>query len=165
MHDILFVCSYCMGTFKFNSFDNMGGNWKGYLTVSLLVACMVLTFLSLAREIKQGFLHFMKGGKWAWHYALDFWNGVELTSYILLAGVIPVLLWQEHPNDNRLLTSIIALESILLWWKLLYYLRPLATVGPVVIAIVGIIASTFVFLILAALILVGFAMAFFVLCR
>lgn len=165
MNDILFVLSFCMGTFKFDSYHNMRESWKGGFTLSLLLACMVLTSLSLLREMKQGLLHLDKDVKWVWYYILDFWNLVELASYYLLVLVIPLLLLQEDPNNNRLLTSMIALESILLWWKLLYYLQPLSPVGPVVIAIVGIIESTLTFLIVAALVLLGFSMAFFVLCR
>lgn len=154
-----------MGAFEFQGVSNMRKRWEGCLTLTLLGTCVLLTSLSLLRELKQGISHWVKGSKWGAHYLWDFWNVVELLSYSLLFLGIPLMLLSENSDNNRWLTGVIAVESILLWWKLLYYLQPLPIVGPVVIAIGGIIASTFIFLLLAAFVLVGFTMAFYVLCR
>lgn len=127
---------------------------------SILSAALAL--VNLLRELKQmysytssyglrGFMFWMTSG----------WNWMEVTSYVA-AIAIPFAKYNMH-NDKTALSSIVAIASIMLWGKVLYYARAFYPTGPLVIMIGEIIQDILYFIALAFMVLFGFGVAFFVL--
>jgi hypothetical protein len=91
-----------------------------------------------------------------WYHLLP---TVDVGAYTLLyAGVIlqatvgnPAL-----PELNSAANIINSMAAVLLWFNLLYYLRPYQSTGPLVMMILEIIADMRTFLVILAIVVVGF---------
>ncbi|GMH39374.1 hypothetical protein BSKO_07272 [Bryopsis sp. KO-2023] len=145
--------------------DMLRDPW-GQIAIALLFASAFLALLNLLREFKQFFIQ-LQGTGWTGlkYWTKSAWNWVEVLTYILLIIIIPVVHFAERPNDNVGLSTILAVASIMMWWKVLYYMRSFKRTGPLVIIIGNIIQDMATFLVLSFLVLFGFGVAFFVLYR
>ncbi|GMH43596.1 hypothetical protein BSKO_11518 [Bryopsis sp. KO-2023] len=142
----------------------------GFLGVSAF-----LGFVNLCREIRQLFMFSRDNGwKGVVYWIGSEWNWLELVSYALLAIFIPwfTVMGDSVDKDgsavaraNGLLSTLVAIESILLWWKMMYYVKPFRRTGPMVISISEILRDICYFLFLGFMVVIGFTIAFFVLYR
>lgn len=93
-------------------------------------------------------------------YFADVWNIVDLTSYSFnILGVVIRLLNEKDTNLSKI---AFAVSSVLMWLKLLYYLRAFKSTGPLVSMILQILFESRFFLFILCIALFGFAQAFLV---
>ncbi|GMH40807.1 hypothetical protein BSKO_08711 [Bryopsis sp. KO-2023] len=160
------IYSIIMGTYNWPTKRDMMRHWAGIVAIVLLICSSFLALLNLLRELQQIRVHVTSSGwKGLMYYGDSAWNWTEIGTYILLVFVIPVVQFKGSPQDNVMLSILLAIEAIFLWWKILYYMRAFKATGPLVIFIGNIIANITTFLVLAFMVLFGFGVAFFVLYR
>ena len=93
-------------------------------------------------------------------YFADVWNIVDLTSYSFnIVGVAIRLLNEKDTNFSKI---AFAVSSVLMWLKLLYYMRAFKSTGPLVSMILQILLESRYFLLILCISLCGFAQAFLV---
>eukprot|EP00210_Caulerpa_lentillifera_P004984 g4758.t1 len=154
-----------------------GGDFEE-LEGGLLFIPLVLAMYLGAKNLKQEYLQIcrfrddaekeFKNGRLGVRYHLKSqWNWMELISYFLLMLPIPVvhLVATVTRYGNLALTALVAVESIIIYWKLLYFAQAFKLSGPLVVMIREIVYDILVFLCLAGMILMGFSIAFFVIYR
>jgi peptidoglycan hydrolase CwlO-like protein len=94
----------------------------------------------------------------------DFWNALDITAYTLtLIAVLKQATAADtsHPELDTTANIINATAAVLLWFKLLHFMRPYQSTGPLVMMIFEIIADIRTFLLILAIVVVGFANAFY----
>lgn len=163
---LLCVSSYMMARRPWESKQEMLNHWEGKLALLLLIFSAILGAINVLRELRQLVEHLAYNGlKGILFYFTSAWNWVEMTSYIILVVVIPVVQAWDDPQSNIALTWLLSLESVVLWWKVLYYMRAFKPTGQLVISISSIIVDMGIWLFLALMVVLGFGTAFFVLYR
>lgn len=93
-------------------------------------------------------------------YFADVWNIVDLTSYSFNILGVAIRLFKE--KDTNISKIAFAISSVLMWLKLLYYLRAFKSTGPLVSMILQILFESRFFLLILCIALFGFAQAFLV---
>lgn len=137
-------------------------------TAVALSICWVLSIPKLFGEIYQAYFYWRDYGvKGISHWFQSAWNWMEVLCALIILFVIPLCQYDlpEGSTKTSTLTSIVAVVSILLWSKFLYYARPFRKTGPLVIIVSAIAKDIMPFLLLAASVMFGFAVAFYVLYR
>eukprot|EP00953_Heterococcus_sp_UTEX-ZZ885_P001374 1258-Heterococcus_DN1.PRE.1 len=125
---------------------------------SLCIKCAIVLYL-VSQEIVEAVA--VKVSEWL----LDFWNVLDVTAYTLtLIAVLKQATATDttHPELNTTANIINATAAVLLWFKLLHFMRPYQSTGPLVMMIFEIIADIRTFLLILAIVVVGFANAFYV---
>lgn len=140
------------------------GNALSFFLLTFLSLCCIMGFGKLTALYKQLYTLW----KDARYKGLLYWgstlkNWVEFTAYTILVFVIPLL--HLRGWSSALLTTFIALESLLLWSKLLYYAAASKRTGPMFLNLAGIVRDMRPFLALLFAIVFGFALAFFIIYR
>lgn len=159
------LMSYCGSTFD---------GKEGYLLFIPLILAMYMG----ARNLKQEYVQirrfkddaekeFKDPQRGVAYYFKSQWNWMELFTYFVLMCPIPVFHFIATASDkgNTTLTALVSVQSIIMWWKLLYFAQAIKRSGYLVVMIREIFRDILVFLILFAMILAGFSIAFFVLFR
>lgn len=149
-----------------------GSVFSGF--VDEVLACIVCLFVadlvtaySIVHEVLQ------------WRHAgfassvRDVWNIMDVLSFVLIATINPLFLAAmgsfgtvsaAHARQmDSALIIITALESILLWSRVLYFLLAYQATGPLVRMILQIFRDIRYFMLLLACTMLGFAFAFYVL--
>jgi len=105
----------------------------------------------------HGFVYWLKSA----------WNWLELFSYINVVFIIPFGQWMslKEGSHRAILSALVAVESLLIWSRMLFYARPFDHTGPLVVTISAIVREICYYLILALCVMFGFALAFCVLYR
>jgi Ion transport protein len=122
------------------------------------IKCAIVLYL-VSQEIVEAVA--VKASKWL----LDFWNVLDITAYTLtLIAVLKQATAADttHPALNTTANIINATAAVLLWFKLLHFMRPYQSTGPLVMMIFEIIADIRTFLLILAIVVMGFANAFYV---
>ncbi|GMH36409.1 hypothetical protein BSKO_04277 [Bryopsis sp. KO-2023] len=148
-----------------------------------LVSSWVLAVLSLIRgSTKLWNLWLTQGTRGLLYWSRSFWNWLELFAYmILIFAIAPLHFGIAETNVDRVkkenfrvgesfttqhrLTELVAIESILVSWKMLHFAQGFRLTAPIVIMIREIVKEILLFLFIAFGLLFGFAIAFFVLFR
>eukprot|EP00210_Caulerpa_lentillifera_P009517 g9076.t1 len=137
-------------------------------TLISLHVCQALATLCLHREICQSISYIID------HHLLGFiywvkssWIWLKVFSYQNLVIIIPLghYLLLSDGDKTFILSSYVAVESLLIWSRMLFYARPFRNVGHVIIGISYILKESVYFLFLAIFVMFGFALAFQVLYR
>eukprot|EP00210_Caulerpa_lentillifera_P007778 g7422.t1 len=138
----------------------------------LLFSSMVLASILLYLEciqmktyIQDGKALFPNDPMWGLRkYWRSGWTIVEVVSYIMVIIVIPSLHIANllNPCVWSLLSTFIAVESILIWIKVWYFAQAFEKTGAFVLMIENIIKDCIPFLGLALVILLGFSFALFI---
>lgn len=137
--------------------ESYGTRARVFLSFSALLA-----LISLLCEVKQIVVQVSEDGyRGALHYISSMWNWVEVASYLMLVLVIPLF----HMVHNIGHSIVVAITSIMLWWKLMYFAKTYRKTGPLVIVLEKILQDIAFFLILGLMVVSGFGIAFFVLYR
>lgn len=151
---------------RWESKHEMLHHWEGQLSLVLLIISAILGAINILREFRQLVKHLAYNGmSGIAFYFTSAWNWVEMSSYVLLVVVIPVVQTWDDPQNNIPLTWLLAAESVVLWWKVLYYMRAFKPTGQLVISISNIIADMGIWLFLSFMVVLGFGTAFFVIYR
>lgn len=105
----------------------------------------------------------IKSALYDWSYSK--WNIMEFYVYISILVVIPMLGLDCTQNAmySKVRISIISVTECLIWWKLLYFMFPFESTGPLVIMIFEVLNDIKVFLLVVTVILIGFSTTFFIL--
>ncbi|CAD7696018.1 unnamed protein product [Ostreobium quekettii] len=155
---------------EWSSIRDVADGSLGVSAIAFLVGTCLLAVANLVRECKQikvsrsdgkirGFNGFMV-------WLRSKWNMWEWSSYISIIVIIPIVHLTSFLEDLRVHESwLVAVTSIMLWWKMLYYSSAFRPTGPLVIMIFEIIKDISVFIFTAFAILFGFGIAFFVVFR
>ena len=93
-------------------------------------------------------------------YLKDFWNWLDIASLGLNLTYLVRDIVDADPHNNRVISSLAAL---LMWLKLLYFLRLFAPTAALIRMIVEICKDMFVFTIIYFIAIIGFADAFYIL--
>jgi hypothetical protein len=93
-------------------------------------------------------------------YFGDVWNIVDLTSYSF--NIVGVMVRLLNEKDTNLSSIAFAVSSLLMWLKILYFLRAFKSTGPLVSMILQILFESRFFLLILCISLFGFAQAFLV---
>jgi len=118
------------------------------------------TYIKDGKEVFDSYIWGIK------HYFLDSqWNLLELSSYFLVLVLIPIFHGRYifEIGSKQTLFVIVAIESILAWFKLWYFAQPFDHTGALVLLISNVILDCIPFLALSLVVLVGFSVAFYVL--
>ena len=137
-------------------------------TAAVLTISVLLSVGMLLRKFHQ--LHVLwESGRWKgiWYWLTDYFNILEVICYFLIVFLVPMahILEDIKESESRLLAGLVAMASIFLWAKTLYYAQAFKGTGPLVIMIREIVKDIRFYLFLLFAILTGFAIAFFVLFR
>jgi len=138
------------------------------LRTASLVVCCALAVPCLCREVWQCIVYMKGHGLHGFVYWLkSAWNWLELFSYINVVFIIPFGQWMslKEGSHRAILSALVAVESLLIWSRMLFYARPFDHTGPLVVTIFAIVREICYFLILALSVMFGFALAFCVLYR
>ena len=81
--------------------------------------------MQLLEESAGGFEEFKKASK---DYITDFWNLVDVC--VIVSAVIGVSVRLHENEDTPLSRPVLALASVLVWFKILYFMRPFQASGP-----------------------------------
>lgn len=165
---LLFIfTSNCISVGKLNrtacdGSDNSSKEKESGLIFITVLATFV-AFGSLVRLLMQVHTIWLEQG---WngllYYANNVQKWIELVYCVLLVVVIPVLiLYCGFASDE--VAAFMAVASVLLWMKLLFYAQAFKSTGPMVIMMREIIFDIRWFLFILFAFLVGFGVAFFVL--
>eukprot|EP00210_Caulerpa_lentillifera_P009187 g8759.t1 len=136
-------------------------------TVSLII-CTMLAFPCLVRELRQCGVYIVEQGIFGFFYWLtSAWNWMEVLGYINLVIIIPLgEFWFLNKGEEiPFLSALIAVESLIIWSRMLFYARPFKRTGPLVVTVSAIAYEIGYFLMLTLTVMVGFALAFKVLYR
>jgi len=102
------------------------------------------------------------------HYFLDsLWNLVELCSYFLILVPIPIfhVMYMFEIRSKEALFVVVAIESILAWFKVWYYAQPFEQTSTMVKCLTCMLNDILPFVSLALAVLVGFSVSLHVLFR
>jgi WD40 repeat protein len=94
-------------------------------------------------------------------HLLDLWNFVDFL--IVCTGIPGLLLRIFYNYDTMEGRCILSITSVLIWFKILYFLRPFSNSGPLVTMIVQIGYSIRFFLLILIFVLIGFTLGFWIL--
>eukprot|EP00210_Caulerpa_lentillifera_P006593 g6298.t1 len=160
----------CTGAYDIgNQVNYNGGDEEMSLSVVVtLIICWILAVPCLLRELNQcwaytarhqlrGFVYWLKSG----------WNWMEVLSYFNIVVVIPLahFVFANEGSYTTTLSALVALESLLLWSRMLFYARPFRATGPFVLVIASLTAKIIPLMVLGLTVMIGFALAFHVLYR
>jgi Ion transport protein len=96
---------------------------------------------------------------WVW----DAWNIMDATAYSLIYAGVAVQAGSNHnhPAHSKAANVINAISAVLLWFKLLHYMRPYKATGVLVSMIFKILLKLIPFMSVLAITVLGFATAFY----
>jgi len=103
-------------------------------------------------------LQFKQDGT-VWDYLFDPWNLLDVPAYAMV--LLGVVLQELDPSSSRL-KAVDGITCLLIWFKLLYYMRPFKLFGPMVYVIFLVIFDIRIFLIILFVVVIGFGNAFYV---
>lgn len=174
MHHIALLGAYMVycfmlcidSAYKMGSLDRNEAN-SDATRISLYI-CMVLAIPCFYREMRQCILYARKDGLCGFFNWLgSAWNGMEVLSYLVIVIVIPLaeFYFFREGRKSIILSSIVALESLLLWTRVLYYARTMPRIGTFATVMSSVVSAVLPFLLIAFCVVFGFAVAFHVLYR
>eukprot|EP00210_Caulerpa_lentillifera_P008054 g7691.t1 len=143
--------------------------WLTYILVVLVIITIYMWFQegkeikTYKKDSKHLFPNMRFGG--IWYYWSSGWNILENITYFLLLFVIAPLHFASFLTTSHIpiLSTILAMESILMWFKIWYYAQAFTRTGAFVLMIENVIRDCLPFLMLSGIILVGFSLALFTL--
>jgi hypothetical protein len=135
-----------------------GESWHDHVIVYFATAITVyFMFMEFWNLLATGY----------YNYCLDFWNCIDWTCYTLVLYCLFVG-YKVPGSDNDAVWAIpsppaLALAQLLLWAKVLYFMRAFEGTGVYLLTIVHILKDIQSFLLIGLIVLVGFGFAFYVL--
>jgi hypothetical protein len=144
---------------------NMGQVWYDHV-LALVIAVLAISFM-------WGEVTAVRVGGWA-EYLPDFWNWLDWTCYIMIMLVVlgsyEQPKWKESWDQNEVICEpwhlqpavMYAVPQLLLWSKVLYFLRAFEETGVFTMMIVRIIVKIRYFLVIMGIMLLGFTFTFYI---
>jgi hypothetical protein len=125
---MLFLYSY---QFFYVRGRSLAGDIAMYGYIAVVIVIFAYYILEEFRQLASLHYDFKSGITWQVvlsHFARDMWNVVDvLVSLAGIIGLAMVLVVHQLSNSSRCLLSLC---SVLMWFKILYYLRPFSSSGP-----------------------------------
>eukprot|EP00210_Caulerpa_lentillifera_P007837 g7479.t1 len=139
---------------------------------SLILMALVGFIMAMLREEMMQFKTYLTDGKEMFHdngsrgvkhYLGSIWNLLELLTYaILIFLIVPMhFLSFQYSSLFQCLYVVLAIESILMWFKVWYFLQAFSQTGALVLMIENVIKDCIPFLILSGIVLFGFSIGLF----
>jgi Ion transport protein len=121
------------------------------------IKCIIFTGYFIVQEYRE--LMYEGFAKWVW----DAWNIMDITAYGLIYASVIVQACSnpEQPAHSKAANVINAIAAVLLWCKLLHYMRPYKATGVLVSMIFKILMKIRAFMVVLAVVVTGFATAFY----
>jgi Ion transport protein len=121
------------------------------------IKCIIFTGYFVIQEYRE--LKYQGYADWLW----DAWNIMDATAYglIYLGVIVQACSYHNHPAHSKAANVINAIAAVLLWFKLLHYMRPYKATGVLVSMIFKILMKIRAFMLVLAVVVVGFATAFY----
>lgn len=135
--------------------DEKGRTGREILPLFLILIVLIFDVYYFVIEFNQFYhLEFRE-------YISDVWNQIDITVIFtsVMGNITRLIQWRET-NASRVFLSI---ASIAMWFNLLYYLRAFEVTGPLVSMILRIAKDMKAFLLVLAIVIVGFSQAFWLL--
>lgn len=172
-HCLVSICftAYCFALINKDSYNKdleQDDEDSSRLQNGTLALCFIIAIPGLYRELCQCAAYVRKHGRPGFVYWLtSAWNWIEVFSYINVVCIIPLgqFVFLAEGSDRPTLSALVAVESLLIWSRMLFYARPFNHTGPLVITIGAIVNEILYFLVLALSVMFAFALAFCVLYR
>jgi WD40 repeat protein len=143
-----------------SSSESLSSTDLGLLIGNIAVLLFFLYYLyEEYRQIHYNHIRTIKGI--IFHFMFDFWNFLDFL--LLSCGIIGLSLRIGFSDDILIGKSLLALTSVVIWFKLLYFLRPFSNSGPLVTMIVQIAYTIRFFLLVLLCVMIGFALGFWIL--
>jgi Ion transport protein len=161
---VLYVLLLALFTLLIVMFDTWASSTQQWQVVVgwLLQAikCVIITWYFnkiVWQELRE--LRYSGFTVWTW----DAWNTMAVTAFSLVyAGVIVQACSNpEQPANSKAANVINAIAAVLLWFKLLHYMTPYRATGILVSMIFRILIELKSFMLVLAIVVVGFATAFY----
>eukprot|EP00210_Caulerpa_lentillifera_P007825 g7467.t1 len=139
---------------------------------SLILMALVGFIMAMLREEMMQFKTYLTDGKEMFHdngsrgvkhYLGSIWNLLELLTYaILIFLIVPMyFLSFQYSSLFQCFYVVLAIESILMWFKVWYFLQAFSETGALVLMIENVIKDCIPFLLLSGVVLVGFSTGLF----
>jgi len=93
-------------------------------------------------------------------YLLQVWNYLDLIPPLFIVTILVFTLFSDIFADFPFLYTIHAIANILMWFKLLYFLRIFKSTGYLVRMIIQVVVDMRIFIVVLCIIFFGFADAF-----
>lgn len=130
---MLFLAIYSLACYSQEKLSNVGiYEGKSIFLVILHVLVLCIVFRQATQEALQllaeseGDLDGFK--KASLDYITDFWNLVDVC--VICSAVTGVSIRMHYNEDTPLSRPVLALASVLIWFKILYFMRPFQASGP-----------------------------------
>jgi transient receptor potential cation channel subfamily V member 6 len=126
------------------------------LAWSLQIVKCLITASFVRQEMQE--LHYKKFRR----YVFDIWNVMDTAAYSLLyTGVGIHYSNREHPAQSKAANLVHASAAVLMWLKLLHYMRPYQATGHLVAIIFKVLLKIRAFMLVLVIVVLGFASAFY----
>jgi Ion transport protein len=154
---ILLLALFTLLIVMFDTWVTTSTSLKTLAWVLQGIKCIIFTSYFVVQEYRE--LLYEGFQVWVW----DAWNIMDVTAYgLIYAGVIvQACSDHEHPAHSKAANMINAIAAVLLWFKLLHYMRPYKATGVLVSMIFKILMKIRAFMLVLAIVVVGFATAFY----
>eukprot|EP01040_Poterioochromonas_malhamensis_P015180 gene15180-16949_t len=177
---LFFTALFCVVTFFSPSSHNSGSSYYHDYPGLVFLSCLCLvgfliygyeeyrqmTFIQVRRRAMMSSssadISLTRIGSLLLHFS-DMWNTVDFI--IVVTGCVGLVLRLVYANDTDVGKTFLALTAVFLWCKLLYFLRPYSSTGPLVAMILRIASMIKAFLLVLFCVLTGFAQAFWLLSK
>jgi archaellum component FlaC len=157
MYGLLFIL-FTLLIVMFDTWASSTKQWQVGIGWTLQgIKCIIFTGYFVWQECRE----LMHQGFAKWF--CDAWNLMDATAYgLIYAGVIvQACSDHKHPAHSKAANVINAIAAVLLWGKLLHYVRPYKATGVLVSMIFKILMKLRSFMLVLAIVVVGFATAFY----
>lgn len=157
---VTFLALFILCIYAFQFYYRRDQGFGAFLAINIFNGLIVLGFVwYLLEEMAQivakfGRLSLMAVGL---HVIRDAWNGLDCV--IISTGLTGMLLRMFYQTDTAAGRCILAVCSVAMWCKVLYYMRPFSTSGPLVAMIVTIVKEIRIILLVLFFVLCGFTQA------
>lgn len=169
----------CLFAYKFPRYSGVtiGEREEGIIVLNVvMIAVFVLYLFEEIQECHSKYSEHSKRGQFSspsrkqimvkkvvsflsFHFS-HFWNVLDLV--VCVTGIAGLAMRFQHNHDTDYGRVLLAITSVLMWFKTLYFMRPFSSSGPLVAAILRIMYDVRFFLVTLLCVLLGFAQAFWV---
>jgi uncharacterized membrane protein len=136
--------------------------WQYVLGWTLQGIKTVIIGFNFGRQDFRNLMHHKLAAVRMW----DAWNTMGVTAYFLtfISALLPICS-NKVPYDGKVVNILDAIAAVLLWFKLLHYMRPYKATGVLVSMIFKILMKIRAFILVLTVVVIGFSSAFYTILR
>eukprot|EP01039_Chlorochromonas_danica_P007425 gene7427-8212_t len=161
------MVAFTIVIYNYQYYYTPGESRSGDIAMNCYIVLVILAFfyysIEESRQIRKLYWNSSPGAQFDWtvilaHFARDIWNTIDAAVILTgVPGLLIMLVLQRMTPTSRI---YLALCSVLMWFKILYFLRPFSNSGPLVVMIIRIAYEIRFLLVVLLLVLCGFAQGF-----